>query len=286
MRVNGGAALASAQGVRAKSSSLTSRDRAEPLLSGRVPDLQLGALAVDHDLFDLEVDAVGVLLFVEEEARTRGEACGEKPRASSCRGRGGKSSIRRSPSASHPMVVMKLGVNESSAKRRSRQLFPTPVGGIVFGEVGGDEMRGRARSSKRVGGGCTSARSADEAAPPSTGSPRRPTSLAHDPSVQRCVACACVRAAVGPTSSLRACARARRGPLTEGREEEHPTHTQGSRACLSLSLRRTAVADQQQLDQIVIVGRSMLARPRRHASLRGARARETQRVGCRAEGVS
>ena len=29
--------------------------------------------------------------------------------------------------ASHPMVVMKLGVNESSEKRSSRQLLPTPA---------------------------------------------------------------------------------------------------------------------------------------------------------------
>jgi len=27
----------------------------------------------------------------------------------------------------HPMVVMKVGVNESSENRRSRQLLPTPV---------------------------------------------------------------------------------------------------------------------------------------------------------------
>lgn len=36
-----------------------SRDGAETLLAGRVPDLQLGALAVELDGADLEVDADG-----------------------------------------------------------------------------------------------------------------------------------------------------------------------------------------------------------------------------------
>lgn len=89
----------------------TAGDGAEALLACGVPYLQLDPFAIDQHLLDLEINT----------------AVGAK-RVSVSRVEAGKGGLpKAAPPPPHPIVVMKLDVKLSSAKRSSRQLFPTPA---------------------------------------------------------------------------------------------------------------------------------------------------------------
>ena len=100
----------------------TTGDSAEALLARCVPDLQLDPFVVQQNLLDLEVDPAGGQYSLDTTLmRGKRVLLNTKEREQRW--------LRSLQKCAHPMVVMKLDVKESSEKRRSTQLFPTPEGG-------------------------------------------------------------------------------------------------------------------------------------------------------------
>ena len=64
-----------------------------------------------------------------------------------CKGHAASAQRPQRPRLTHPMVVMKLEVKLSSAKRSSRQLFPTPASGGASGRCGRERGNGSGGSA-------------------------------------------------------------------------------------------------------------------------------------------
>ena len=80
-------------------STLTGGDGSESLLTCCVPYLQLDSLPIQLNCANFKVNTAKIVRLPSERAKL----------------------------SAYPIVVMKEGVKESSEKRRSRQLFPTPT---------------------------------------------------------------------------------------------------------------------------------------------------------------
>jgi hypothetical protein len=114
-----GSRCGSQRRVAAALGARTAGDGAEALLPRGVPNLQLDPLAVDQHLFDLKIDPAAIGGSHDAMRAAVPAPGGSRPAA--CR------PSRRCHALPYPMVVMKLEVKLSSAKRSSRQLLPTPA---------------------------------------------------------------------------------------------------------------------------------------------------------------
>ena len=127
----------------------TARDGAEPLLPRSVPHLQLGPPPVQQHLFDLKVDAAGE----SGVGGWRRARLATVPRFALC-----PAKTPASPRITHPMVVIKDEVNESSEKRSSRHDLPTPGGGgggrCAAGEGAGGGMGAAVARARAGAAGC------------------------------------------------------------------------------------------------------------------------------------